>query len=228
MNPSNIFVVVPVFNEAAELEKTLQSLMAHKYRIVLVDDGSTDNPERIARKYPVIFLQHVLNLGQGAALRTGMMAAQHAGADIIVHFDADGQHDAAEIHQLIQPLIQNACDIVFGSRFLKNTTVQQVPFFRKFILQAGRYVNWIFYRILLSDAHNGFRAMNRTAFEKIIFTQNRMGHASEILYLVKKNNLRYLETPVSIYYTKYSLGKGQHIFNSVNIIFDLIFKKLNK
>ena len=228
MNSPKIFVIVPVFNEAPVLEKTLSGLIACGYRVILVDDGSTDNTEVIAGKYPVIFLQHALNIGQGAALATGMAAAMNLEADIVVHFDADGQHEATEIGKLTAPLLQNQCDIVFGSRFLKTVSAQPVPFIRKLILQTGRYINWILYGILLSDAHNGFRALNRRAFEKIVFTQNRMGHASEILYLVKQNRLRYQEESVTIHYTKYSREKGQSLFNSVNILFDLIFKKINK
>jgi glycosyltransferase involved in cell wall biosynthesis len=228
MTPLKIFVIVPVFNEATVLEQTLASLTACGYHIILVDDGSTDDTEKIAAKYPLVYLRHCLNIGQGAALRTGMLAAEYLQADIIVHFDADGQHDAHDIQRLIEPLLQNHYDIVFGSRFLNCETSQPIPFSRKLILQAARYVNWLFYGILFSDAHNGLRAMNRMAFEKMIFTQNRMGHASEILHLVMKNKLRYIELPVTINYTNYSQKKAQSIFNSVNILFDLIFKKLYK
>jgi glycosyltransferase involved in cell wall biosynthesis len=221
-------VIVPVFNESPVLEKTLQRLLAGNYKIIVVDDGSIDNIEEIIKKFPVIFLRHRLNLGQGAALQTGMSAAKILDADIVVHFDADGQHDANEIESLIAPLQQNKCDIVFGSRFLKNKNSRSVPFIKRIILKTGRYINWLFYGILLSDAHNGFRAMNRKALEKIVITQNRMAHASEILQLVKKSALRYQEVPVTIHYTTYSRKKGQGIFNSVNIIFDLIFKKFEK
>jgi len=228
MEAPKIFVIVPVFNESKVLEKIVQNLLACNYKIIVVDDGSTDNVKEIMKNYPVIFLCHRLNIGQGAALQTGMNAAKILDADIVVHFDADGQHDADEIKKLIEPLLQNKCDIVFGSRFLKDENVRSVPFIKKIILQTGRYINWIFYGILLSDAHNGFRAMNRKALEKIVITQNRMAHASEILQLVKKNKLRFQEVPVTIHYTKYSQQKGQSIFNSVNIIFDLIFKKFEK
>lgn len=228
MTPLKIFVIVPVFNEATVLEQTLAGLTACGYPIILVDDGSTDDTEKIAAKYPLVYLRHCLNIGQGAALRTGMLAAEYLHADIIVHFDADGQHDPHDIQRLIEPLLQNQYDIVFGSRFLKGETSQPIPFSRKLILQMARYINWLFYGVLFSDAHNGLRAMNRMAFEKMVFTQHRMGHASEILHLVMKNKLRYLELPVTIHYTSYSQKKAQSIFNSVNILFDLIFKKLYK
>ncbi|HLK26966.1 MAG TPA: glycosyltransferase family 2 protein [Puia sp.] len=229
MNQQKIFVIVPVFNEdEAVLKRTLQDLLSLGYNIILVDDGSDNDVEEIARKYPIIFLRHRLNLGQGAALQTGMRAAQNLAADIVVHFDADGQHDANEIQKLIEPLSKNECDIVFGSRFLNNKDKQSISASKKIVLQTGRYVNRIFYGILLSDAHNGFRAIDKDAIKKITITQNRMAHASEILHLVKKKLLRYKEVPVTIHYTEYSKQKGQSIFNSVNILFDLIFKKLNR
>jgi polyprenyl-phospho-N-acetylgalactosaminyl synthase len=225
MQPPKIFVIVPVYNETYVLEQTISQLVAQKYNIILVDDGSSDDAESIARKFPVYFLKHLLNIGQGAALQTGMDAAKYLGADFVVHFDADGQHDATEICRVIEPLLENRCDIVFGSRFLKNDfSSQSIPVSRKIILQAARYMNCLFYGILLSDAHNGFRAMNRKAVEQIVFTQNRMGHASEILSFVMKTRLRYLEVPVTIHYNNYSRKKGQTIFNSINIFFDLITK----
>ena len=224
MPPPKIFVIVPAFNEATVLEQTLSDLIALNHNIILVDDGSSDDIDMIARKYPIFYLKHPINIGQGAALQTGMTAAQFLGADIVLHFDADGQHDASEICKLVEPLLQNRSDIVFGSRFLENNLSQSIPVIKKIILQAARYMNWLFYGILLSDAHNGFRALNRKAFEQIVFTQNRMGHASEILSLVKKNELRYLEVPVNIRYSEYSRKKGQTIFNSINIFFDLISK----
>ena len=222
------FVIVPVFNEITVLDETLSKLLACNYKIIVVDDGSTDGIEKIIKNYPLLFLRHRLNLGQGAALQTGMVAAKFLDADIVVHFDADGQHDVSEIEKLIEPLKQGQYDVVFGSRFLKNEDKQSLPFGKKIILQAARYINWMLYGILLSDAHNGFRAMNRNALGKIVITQQRMAHASQILQLVKEHKLRYKEVPVAIHYTKYSRRKGQSIFNSVNIIFDLIFKKFEK
>lgn len=224
MDSPVIVVIVPVFNEASILEQTLSALMAYDHHIILVDDGSTDDTDVIARKFPLILIRHSMNLGQGAALRTGMEAAKNMNADFAIHFDADGQHDAGEIQNLLTPLFENQCDIVFGSRFSENNKGQSIPRIRKLILHMARYVNWVFYGIFLSDAHNGFRAMNRMALEKIVFTQKRMGHASEVLYLVKKNKLRFKEIPITIHYTGYSRKKGQNIFNSINILFDLIFK----
>lgn len=226
INPSSIYIIVPVYNEATVVEQTIIDLLKHPYSILLIDDGSTDNVQEIVKKYPITFIKHSLNLGQGAALQTGMEMAKRLGAEIIVHFDADGQHITDNIKNIIEPILNNECDIVFGSRFLKNEEDQKIPFNKKLVLKTARYINWIFTGILLSDAHNGFRALNKKAIEKIVITENKMAHASEILFEVKKYTLRYQEVPVTILYTKYSKHKGQKGINAINIFFDLIFKKL--
>ena len=227
MNSSKIFIVVPVFNEATVIEQTLRDLSTLPYNIIIVDDGSSDEIKNIVRNYPVIFIGHAVNLGQGAALQTGMELAKKMNAEIVVHFDADGQHAAADINKLIEPIVNDECDIVFGSRFLNNQPSQNIPFVRKIVLQIARYVNWLYTGILLSDAHNGLRALNKKAIDTIVISENKMAHASEILYLTKKNNLRYKEVPVTITYTSYSQKKGQGILNSINILIHLIFKKID-
>ncbi len=225
MKPSSIYIIVPVYNEATVVEQTIIDLLKYPYSIILVDDGSTDNVQEIVKKYPIIFIKHSLNLGQGAALQTGMEMAKRLNAEIVIHFDADGQHNSDNIKNIIEPIFNNECDVVFGSRFLKKEDDQKIPFNKKVVLKTARYINWIFTGILLSDAHNGLRALNKNALEKIVITENKMAHASEILFEVKKYKLRYKEVPVTINYTKYSTQKGQKGMNAINIFFDLLFKK---
>jgi len=227
MEPSKIFIVVPVFNEATVIEQTLLDLSTLPYNIIIVDDGSNDDIKKVVKNYPVLFISHAVNLGQGAALQTGMELAKKMDAEIVIHFDADGQHTATDINKLVEPIINNESDIVFGSRFLNNQSSQNIPFIKKIVLQIARYVNWFYTGILLSDAHNGLRALNKKAISTIVISENKMAHASEILYLTKKNNLRYKEVPVTISYTSYSKKKGQGILNSINILIHLIFKKID-
>jgi glycosyltransferase involved in cell wall biosynthesis len=193
----------------------------------VVDDGSSDETGVVAKQFPVHYICHPVNLGQGAALQTGMFFAMMQHATAVVHFDADGQHRAEDIAQLLQPVLDGSCDVAFGSRFINKTAVN-IPFSKKIFLQLARYVNWMFTGILLTDAHNGLRALNSKALESIYLSENGMAHASEILWLVKENQLAYKEVPVTIEYTAYSRRKGQSLWNSVNIIFDLLFKKINR
>jgi glycosyltransferase involved in cell wall biosynthesis len=218
------YIIIPAFNESAGITAVLESLLPLNHGIIVIDDGSTDETSILVAAFPVLLIRHELNLGQGAALETGMEAARKLNADFVVHFDADGQHDPSEIAHLLTPLQNNKADIVFGSRFLDKKS-SGLSISKKIILKAGRWVNFLVSGILLTDAHNGFRALNKKALNHIHFSQPGMAHASEILFEVKRNALRYLERPVHIRYTEYSKRKGQTIFNSVNILFHLIFKK---
>jgi polyprenyl-phospho-N-acetylgalactosaminyl synthase len=220
----NTYIIIPAFNESSGLAAVLESLMPLNFGIIVIDDGSTDDTGKIAGTFPVLFIRHELNLGQGAALETGMEAARKLNADFVIHFDADGQHDPTDIAQLLSPLQKGEADIVFGSRFLEKKP-SGLSLSKKIILNAGRWINYLITGILLTDAHNGIRALNKKALHSIHFQQPGMAHASEILYEVRRKSLRYLERPVHIRYTDYSKRKGQSLLNSVNILFHLFFKK---
>jgi len=218
------YIIIPAFNESPGLAAVLESLLPLNYGIIVIDDGSTDETHNIAGAFPVLLIRHELNLGQGAALETGMEAARKLNADFVIHFDADGQHNPSDIAQLLVPLQKDEADIVFGSRFLEKKP-SGLNFTKKIILKAGRWINYLITGILLTDAHNGLRAFNKKALHSIHFHQSGMAHASEILYEVRRKSLRYLEMPVHIRYTDYSKRKGQGLLNSVNILFHLFFKK---
>ena len=218
------YIIIPAFNESSGLVAVLESLLPLNFGIIVIDDGSTDDTGNIAGAFPVLLIRHELNLGQGAALETGMEAARKLNADFVIHFDADGQHDPSDIAQLLIPLKKDEADIVFGSRFLEKRP-SGLSLSKKIILTIGRWINYLITGILLTDAHNGIRALNKKALYSIHFQQPGMAHASEILYEVKRKSLRYLERPVHIRYTDYSKGKGQSLLNSVNILFHLFFKK---
>ena len=219
-----IFVIVPTYNENNVLGEVVAQLVNNDYTVVVVDDGSITAPSEQVKNLPVHLLTHQQNLGQGAALETGTNYAVQQGADYIVHFDADGQHNSGDIPALMNPLTTNKADIVFGSRFLTNKS--NISFGKQLLLQLARYINFLFTGILLTDAHNGLRALTAAAAEKIHLTENRMAHASEILFLVKKHRLRFTEIPVTIKYTAYSKKKGQSAWNSIRIFFDLLLHKL--
>jgi polyprenyl-phospho-N-acetylgalactosaminyl synthase len=222
-----IVVVMPAFNEGPVAITIIQQLVSKNYIPVVVEDGSATSLRHAIKDLPVFFLRHRVNLGQGAALQTGFEFAKRLSPDFVVTMDADGQHDAAAIPLLLQPLISDEADTALGSRFLEagNTGM---PRSRKILLKVARFINYIFSGVLLTDAHNGFRAFNRKALEKIIITENRMAHASEILFEIKKHGLRFTEIPVEITYTEYSRKKGQSAWDSFKILFDLILHKLFK
>jgi len=220
-----IVVVIPAFNEGPVVIAIVKELLQHQYIPVVVDDGSVCSLNAELRNYPVYFLRHQVNLGQGAALQTGFEFAKRLKPDYVITMDADGQHHTSCIPHLLQPLATNEADTVLGSRFLGpgNTAI---PFGRKLVLHSARLINYLFSGLLLSDAHNGLRAFNNTALQKINITENRMAHASEILFEIKKHGLRFKEVPVQVAYTAYSRKKGQSAWDSIRILFDLILYKL--
>ena len=224
----SIFVIVPAYNERAIILSTLQHLITAGYSVVVVDDGSTDGTDTIVRSLPVYSLRHSINLGQGAALQTGMTFALQQGADIIVHFDADGQHKLEDIETLVQPLRGGEADVVLGSRFLRSQDIAAVPVKKRVLLRSAVLVNWLTTGIRLTDAHNGFRALSAKAAHIIHLRENGFAHASEILSEISRARLRYIERPTTISYTEYSKAKGQPVWNAFNIIVDLFLRGIFK
>jgi len=222
-----IYVVIPAYNEERIIKKVIDELKQAGYsNIIVVDDGSKDRTYDIVSKLDVISLKHVINRGQGAALKTGIDYALKKGAKIIVTFDADGQHSVDDIRKLIGPVAKNQVDIALGSRFLGRKS--NIPFSRKVFLKAGAFLIFLMYGIKLTDSHNGIRAMSGKAAEKIEMTSNRMEHASEILEQIKEKKLRYMEIPVTIKYTDYSKLKGQSTMNAFRIFLKMVFNKLTR
>lgn len=222
-----IVVIIPAYNEGAVLISVIKEILLTGFVIIVVDDGSDIPLNKMLQPYLLFYIRHRANLGQGAALQTGFDFAKKLNPDIIITMDADGQHHSSSINSMIEPLVTNEADIVLGSRFLSPGQTS-VPIMKKVVLHTARLINYIFSGLLLSDAHNGLRAFNATALQKITITENRMAHASEILFEIKKHKLRFKEVPVAISYTAYSKKKGQSIWDSIRILFDLILHKLFK
>jgi glycosyltransferase involved in cell wall biosynthesis len=221
----NVWIVIAAYSEQTRLAATLTRVLSEGYpNIVVVDDGSPDDTANAALVHPIWLLKHAINLGQGAALQTGIDFALDRGAEIVVTFDADGQHDATEISKIIEPIRNGTADIALGSRFLD--LVGNVPFSRKLVLKAGVWFTRIFSNIQVTDTHNGFRAMSRSTAMQLNITQNRMAHASEILDRIRELRLRYVEVPVTIRYTAETLAKGQSSWNAIKIVLQLLMGKV--
>ncbi len=217
-----VFIVIPCYNEAKQVAAVLKEVKPYG-SVVVVDDGSSDQSYQVAKSEGVKVLRHLINRGMGAALATGNSYALSQGAEVIVHFDADGQHLAADLPQLLEPIVTGSAEVVFGSRFLNSAS--QIPFFKKWlILKPAITLQNLFFGLSLSDAHNGLRALTASALKKIEISQDRMAHASEIISQVKKLRLKYQEVPVTIKYYEF----GQGFLGGLKILKDLLFGKLNK
>ena len=222
-----IIAVIPAYNEEQNIEQAIKDIKPHVNEVVVIDDGSRDATAQAAKSAGAYVLTHRINRGQGAALRTGTcFAVDPLDADIVVHYDADGQHVAQEIDQMVNPIILGAADVVLGSRFLDKKS--NVPFFRKLVLKGGIIFTRLTSGLKITDTHNGFRAFSRAAAEKINITQDRMAHASEIFDEIVRHKLKFCEVPVTIRYTEASKAKGQKSLNSVRIVFDYLVGRLFK
>jgi glycosyltransferase involved in cell wall biosynthesis len=218
-----IFCVIPAYNEAKSIVKVINQVKPLVDELVVVDDHSHDNTLGLAKSTGVTVLHHIVNRGQGAALQTGNDYAINNQADIIVHFDADGQFLAEEIKDLTKPIEENQADVVFGSRFLSKKS--DMPGLKKnVIMPLAKMINKRFFHINLTDPQSGFRAMSRKVAEEIRIENDRMAHCNEILIKTHKNKYRIQEVPITVIYHEF----GQKLSGGFRIIKDLIYKKLIK
>lgn len=220
----SIWVVCPAYNEARTIVSVVTGLHQAGYHVVVVDDGSTDQTHQLAAGIATAIVSHPVNLGQGAALKTGIDFALARGADIIVTFDTDGQHRASEILRLLDALVRNRADFALGSRFLSQS--RSMPRMRRILLYAATLFTIATTGLRLTDTHNGLRAFTRRGAAALRLRQNRMAHASELLAEIARSRLPYVEVPVTIDYTAHSLAKGQHTGDFVMILLDLLVRKL--
>lgn len=216
----DVWVVIAAFNEAAVIRSVVGEVVAAGWPVVVVDDGSRDATAAAARMAGVVVLRHAVNLGQGAALQTGIDYALRRGAARIVTFDADGQHRVEDIPALLEAL--GDADIALGSRFLGS--VEGASAGRRALLRTATVVSNGMSGLKLTDAHCGLRAFRASAAPRLRITQDRMAHASELLRKIKTSGLRVAEVPVTIRYTDYSMRKGQRGLAAVRILFDYIFR----
>ncbi len=233
----NVFTIIPAYNESSTIESVIRDVKQYCPQIVVVDDGSSDATADLASAAGVFVLRHIVNRGQGAALQTGIDYALAQGAEVIVTFDADGQHRAEDIDLLVKPILNGQAEVVLGSRFLisnfqflisnkmSNVKCQMsnVPLLRKLTLKLALLHQWFFTGLKVTDTHCGLRAFSRRAASKIKITQDRMAHASEILDQIAGHKLSFVEAPVQVKYTEYSRRKGQGgVWGSVRVICDYL------
>lgn len=218
-----VFAVIPARNEEPRIKRVLEEVRSFVDTIIVVDDGSGDRTAMTAQDAGAIVFRHAINRGQGASLKTGTIAALRLGADIIIHLDADGQHDPSFVPALIEPLRSGRADVVLGSRFL-GLEPEAMPAVRRAVLIAARVFNRVALGIPhhVTDPQSGLRAMTADAARRIPFSQDRMAHASEILRMITRSRLRWMEIPVCIRYTLDTLAKGNKTSDAFKITWQLL------
>lgn len=230
MNSYNIAIVIPVYNEANVVGDVITNLRKKRPNdaIIAVNDGSSDNSlDVLLSLHGVYVLSHDVNLGQGAALQTGISFARKLNAKYVVTFDSDGQHSVDDIQPFYNEIESKQLDIVMGSRFLGDS-ISNVSAFKKYFLQLSTLFTYAISGIKLSDSHNGFRIINIKDNPHFELRHNGMSHASEIVDLVSQLKMKYAEKSCTIIYTEYSKAKGQSLWNSINIVLEIFIQRITK
>jgi polyprenyl-phospho-N-acetylgalactosaminyl synthase len=227
MSNGDVAIIMPVYNEAQVVAHTINTVLKKFPFVVCVDDGSVDASASEVGKTPAVLVQHPINLGQGAAIQTGIeYALKDPKVQYFVTFDSDGQHDVADVERMLRILKEKKLDVVLGSRFLGKTLGMGLV--KRLTLKAAIGFTNLDSKLQLTDAHNGLRVFTRAFAQKLNIQEPGMAHASEIVNKIGAGNWRYAEAPVTIRYTDYSQAKGQPILNSVNILFDLLLSKSSR
>jgi glycosyltransferase involved in cell wall biosynthesis len=215
------WVVIAAYNEGKVIRHVVSEVVAAGWNVVVVDDGSRDHTVSEAKLGGAIVVRHAVNLGQGAALQTGIDYAIRRGADYIVTFDADGQHNCDDIPALLAAL--DDADVALGSRFL-GKAIEGATLGRKALLRTATLVSNSLSGMKLTDAHCGFRAFRAEVAPKLRIQQDRMAHASELLRKMHTSGVRVVEVPTTVRYTEHSMSKGQGGAQAVRILFDYFFR----
>ena len=191
-------ICIPAFNEPERIKEIIDKIKNKSDKIIVCNDGSTDSTGTIAEKMGAIVINHEKNLGYGSAIKSIFLKAKEIEADILITFDADGQHRIEDIEAVIQPILDNEADMVIGSRFLENEV--EMPKYRKFGVKTITSLTNISSEIKLSDSQSGFRAYNKKTLSEIFPTENGMGISTEIIIKANRKKLKIKEVPIKILY----------------------------
>ena len=227
MNVEKVYIIIPIYNEESVIGEVLSGVRQAGYRnIIVVDDGSWDRSYAAANSIPeVIVLRHKLNRGKGAAIKTGVLAAQYCGAEVLVTIDGDGQHDPYDIEKLIEPIMKNGFDVVLGTRMRGGT---EMPLIKVLANKIGNYCTMLLYGMLVSDSQSGFRAYSRFAARTIDTKADKYEYDSKVIREINANRLKYVEVPITVRYTQYSMTKKhrQGFVNGLRTLVRMVWDKI--
>lgn len=218
MKTSNVYAVIPAYNEEKSIVSIVQKTKEHVDKVVVVDDGSNDSTKESAERAGAIVLRHIVNLGKGAALKTGCDFAVRHGAKFVVALDADAQHKPEDIPRFTEKL--EKYDIVFSFRKARSVMPLVLRFGNWFISAIVRML----YGINLNDTQCGFRAFSSEAYRKIRWNASDYSMESEMISRAGKQRLKYVQIPIeTIYSDRY---KGTNIIDGIKIVLNMLWWKL--
>jgi glycosyltransferase involved in cell wall biosynthesis len=208
---------IPALNEQDTIARVIIRAKKHVDRVVVVDDGSTDDTAVIAEELGALVIRHGKNLGYGVAIRSCFAAARDLGADVLVTLDADGQHDPDQIPVLVEPIKSGSADLVVGSRFLSAASGRQPPRYRKAGIRLLTRATELVSDVALSDAQSGFRAYGRRGIDLIDPTEQGMGASLEILMRASEHDLRIVEVPISVRYEGLKTSTHNPVYHAIDV-----------
>lgn len=223
-----LLIGIPAYNEEKTIGKVIKSIpkrikKTKKVEILVVDDGSSDGTSQAAKRKGAHVISHLINRGLGGALKTIFLYARKIGADILITIDADGQHDPSSIETILMDLTKKNCDVVVGSRWIKNKNINLSRFI---VNKMANWFTFILFGIKTTDSQSGFRAFNKKAIQTINLTSDGMEVSSEFFREIYLHRLKYSEVPIKAIYTEYSLKKGQSLSNAPSVLFQLVIRYL--
>ena len=215
--------VIPAHNEEQRVATVVQGALKFADKVIVVDDGSTDKTAQAAKDAGATTLTHLINLGKGATLKTGTIAAIKLGADIIIHLDADGQHDPSEIQSVSTPVIEGSSDISLGVR--ATPQYKRMPFVLRLGNSFFKRLSNIFFSVRVDDPLSGFRVFRKEAYQHIEWESSGYTVEMEILYRANRNGLKISEVPIkTVYLDRY---KGTTVFDGFDILWKMIIWRLS-
>ena len=194
-----IIIGIPAFNEEKNIAVIISKLKKISDKIVVCNDGSSDLTSKIAEEMGAIVINHEKNLGYGAAIRSLFLKSKELEGDVLVTFDADGQHRIEDIDKIINPIINNESDLVIGSRFLDDSE-KEIPQYRKVGIKIITKITNASIKKQLTDSQSGFRAYSRKVLNELNPSELGMGISTEILIKASAKNFRISEVPIKILY----------------------------
>ena len=221
MKFSNIYILVPAFNEAEVIGDILKELLDSFSNVIVINDGSTDDIKQVVGELDIILINHEINLGVGAAVQTGFDFVQKIPTShAVITFDADGQHSVNDAISIAKAISDSEEEIIFGSRFLEH--YKNIPLIKRIVLRIVTKLTKITTGVRLTDAHNGLKAYKLSAIRKLELQFNGYSYESELIKEVAKKKISYKELSTNVKYTSYSIKKGQKLANGLLIIEDLL------
>ena len=217
------YVILPAYNEATRIQPVIEEIAEKGYRMVIVNDGSSDNTLEVIKesqkKYPksIYIYSHIINRGVGVAMQTGFDAVLRYNPKYIVNMDSDGQHSADDLDNVLKPLVTGEAEAVIGVRPLED-----MPFSRNFANSVMNLLTRIFYNVSVSDSQTGFRAITSDALKKININARGYLISSEFIREVNDNNIPFAEVPIKTIYTPETQAKGTNVKEAIKILIQMI------